>query len=259
MLPVKRRFPEVPAFGEAVATNLARAMPLMPETPASLPLARRARSDRAENERRRKAGLPVEEEEDPGSANDHLTVSIRGASVPRSLPNCESGHASSAPSVAAAASDPAASTLNNLLLPSQKSGVYGFSQGQILETKSKAIALRLEPLKTGLPEFEKVLGQASQSITIGSARGVADVVVRDEAVSKKHTTLALIGIHGELALAIVDNSTNGTFVNGNRLVARNKRFRIRNGDVILIKDPGLEEDYGWKLDFGNTVSFFSRS
>lgn len=117
----------------------------------------------------------------------------------------------------------------------------------------------MEPLKPGLPEFERVLSESRQSVVIGSNRATADVLVRDEAVSKKHTTLALIAVHGELALAIVDSSTNGTFVNGNRLPAKQKRFRIRPGDVLLLKDPVIDAEFGWKLDFGNTVAYFSRA
>lgn len=137
--------------------------------------------------------------------------------------------------------------------------VYGFEDGRLAETKGKAIVLRLEPLKPGLPSFEKVLSESRQIITIGSGRGTADVLVREEGVSKKHVSLVLISIHGELGLAIVDSSTNGTFVNGKRLPAKQKRFRIRSGDTVLIKDPGLDDEFGWKLDFGNTVVFFARA
>jgi len=137
--------------------------------------------------------------------------------------------------------------------------VYGFLGGKLEETRGKAIALRLEPLKAGLPEFERVLGESRQSVTIGSQRGVSDVVVRDETVSKRHTVLALVAINGELALGIVDHSTNGTFVNGQRLPSKTKRFRMRNGDTLQIKDPSVDEGFGWKVDFGNTVSFFTRA
>lgn len=137
--------------------------------------------------------------------------------------------------------------------------VYGFKEPKTQESAKRAIALRLEPLKPELPSFERVLSESKQSVTIGSLRKSADVFVSDEAVSKKHCTLTLIGINGELALAVVDNSTNGTFVNNERLPARQKRFRIRNGDKLVIKSPGLDEDFGWKCDFGNTVAYFSRA
>eukprot|EP00931_Biecheleriopsis_adriatica_P116005 TRINITY_DN9171_c0_g1_i2.p1 TRINITY_DN9171_c0_g1~~TRINITY_DN9171_c0_g1_i2.p1 ORF type:complete len:263 (-),score=72.79 TRINITY_DN9171_c0_g1_i2:162-917(-) len=139
--------------------------------------------------------------------------------------------------------------------------VYGFDSSQRLEskgTKGKAIALRLEPLKPGLPEFEKVLGEHKQEVVIGSNRGKVDIVVHDDVVSKKHLSLSLVGIHGELALSILDHSTNGSYLNGNRLPAKNKRFRIRSGDKLTLKAPDLDEDYGWKVDFGNTVAFFAR-
>lgn len=140
--------------------------------------------------------------------------------------------------------------------------VYGF-QGQTLEDSKagakKAIALRLEPLKPGLPDFERVLSEDRQSVTIGSKRGSVDLLVVDEAVSKRHCVLSLMAAHGDLALSIVDHSTNGTFVNGKRVPQKGKRFRIRSGDSFQVKDASLEEDVGWKCDFGSTVSFFTRS
>merc|ERR1712060_359547 len=107
--------------------------------------------------------------------------------------------------------------------------------------------------------FERVLSEDRQSVTIGSKRGTVDVFVVDEAISKVHCVLALIGIHGELALSITDHSTNGTFVNGKRLPVKKKRYRIRNGDRVEIKDTTLDDDFGWKCDFGNTVAYFSRA
>lgn len=136
--------------------------------------------------------------------------------------------------------------------------VYGFEAGLKNEAKGKAIALRLEPLKPGLPEFERVLGENRQSILIGSNRSKVDVNVADDVVSKKHVSLSLIGIKGELALCITDHSTNGSYINGTRLPGREKKFRIRSGDKLTLKAPGLDEDFGWKLDFGNTVAFFTR-
>merc|ERR1712014_89352 len=97
--------------------------------------------------------------------------------------------------------------------------------------------------------FEKVLGKSRQSITIGSQRNGVDVVVRDEVVSKKHTVLEIVAIGSELALAVVDYSTNGTFVNGERLHTKRKRYRIHSGDSLLLKAPGIDEEFGWKVDF----------
>jgi pSer/pThr/pTyr-binding forkhead associated (FHA) protein len=110
-----------------------------------------------------------------------------------------------------------------------------------------------------MPEFEKILGENKQSILIGSQRGAVDVLVTNEIVSKKHVKLELVGIKGELALSVIDTSTNGTFLNGKRLEAKKKRFRIRSGDTLQLMDPSIDEEYGWKVDFGNTVAFFSRN
>merc|ERR1739841_209230 len=112
--------------------------------------------------------------------------------------------------------------------------------------------------KPGFPEFEKILGEQKQSVLIGAQRGVVDVLVSGEAVSKKHTMLELVGINGELALCIIDKSTNGTYINGKRIGVKNKRFRIRSGDKLQLMDPGIDEEFGWKVDIGNTVAFFSR-
>lgn len=117
----------------------------------------------------------------------------------------------------------------------------------------------MEPLKPGLPEYEKVLGEARQLVTIGSARGKVDICVHNDATSKRHAVLALVGIQNELALAVSDHSTNGTWVNDQRVPAKDKRFRIRTGDRLLVKDPGVEPDVGWKVDIGNAVAFFSRT
>lgn len=136
-------------------------------------------------------------------------------------------------------------------------GVYGFDSPKDAGA-GKAIVLRLEPLKPGMPEYEKILGEHKQIVRIGSQRGSVDVCVIDDAVSKRHTEIELVGIKGELALSIVDYSTNGTYINGKRLQAKKKRFRIRSGDLLQIMDPSIDEEFGWKLDFGNTVAFFSR-
>lgn len=140
-------------------------------------------------------------------------------------------------------------------------GAYGLEAGRLTGIGKKAIALRLEPLKdaVGLFEFERVLSEDRQEVMIGSQRGQTnDIVVTDDVVSKKHVLLSLVGIHGELALSIADLSTNGTFVNDKRLPEKKKRFRIRSGDVLTLKDPSFEENFGWKVDFGNTVAYFSR-
>merc|ERR1712129_170982 len=108
-------------------------------------------------------------------------------------------------------------------------------------------------------EFERVLSESNPMVTLGSNRKTCDLIAMDEAVSKKHCILTLIGVHGELAMGIIDHSTNGTYVNGKRIAVKGKRYRIRSGDTILVKNPGLEEDFGWKCDFGNTVSFFQRA
>lgn len=200
----------------------------------------------AEAERRRKAGLSTG---DP--KQDQSTPAPKNAS---------SGPTPRAPDVVGV--DPAA--LHAALavepnLSSEKSSVYGFVSPKASESgASKAIALRMEPLKASMPSFERVLSETKQSIVIGSQRGVVDVLVSDEVVSKKHTTIALVGIKGELALSIVDTSTNGTYVNGEKLHTKHKKYRLRNGDKLQLMDPSVDEEFGWKVDFGNTVAYFAR-
>mmetsp|Transcript_32897 Transcript_32897/g.70800 ORF Transcript_32897/g.70800 Transcript_32897/m.70800 type:complete len:304 (+) Transcript_32897:628-1539(+) len=146
--------------------------------------------------------------------------------------------------------------------PSRKppAEVYGFGTNlkQDNTLAKKAIALRLEPLKGGIPSFERVLSEDNQNVVIGSRRGAVDIVVSDEAVSKRHCEFSLIGVQNQLALAITDYSTNGTWVNGNKVSSKGKKYRIRTGDRVQIKCSTLEDDFGWTLDFGSTVSFFSR-
>mmetsp|Transcript_56189 Transcript_56189/g.180362 ORF Transcript_56189/g.180362 Transcript_56189/m.180362 type:complete len:249 (+) Transcript_56189:85-831(+) len=243
--PAKRRLPEVPRFLGAAAG--------------------RCRSSEAEEERRRKAGLPP-------TTNVLVPQGIEPARKQQAGPPAPDARASRTPMAVSGTlavglapratplpTGPAAGPGPSAAVAGDVSGVYGFAGPSTTTAGSKAIALRLEPLKQGLPEFERVLGESKQSITIGSARGTADVVVHDEGISKRHASLVLIGVNGELALAVVDTSTNGTFVNGKPLLAKKKRFRIRSGDVLQIKDPHLDEEFGWKLDFGNTVAYFTRA
>eukprot|EP00931_Biecheleriopsis_adriatica_P116004 TRINITY_DN9171_c0_g1_i1.p1 TRINITY_DN9171_c0_g1~~TRINITY_DN9171_c0_g1_i1.p1 ORF type:complete len:259 (-),score=67.90 TRINITY_DN9171_c0_g1_i1:121-864(-) len=194
----------------------------------------------------------------PDAAKKALSPGKTSPAAPAAPAAPQADAQSSSKTPAESGSSPSVKTAQQLLPPAQ---VYGFDSSQRLEskgTKGKAIALRLEPLKPGLPEFEKVLGEHKQEVVIGSNRGRVDVVVHDDAISKKHLSLSLVGIHGELALSILDHSTNGSYLNGNRLPAKNKRFRIRSGDKLTLKAPSLDEDYGWKVDFGNTVAFFAR-
>eukprot|EP00746_Dinoflagellata_sp_MGD_P004878 gnl/MRDRNA2_/MRDRNA2_109420_c0_seq1.p1 gnl/MRDRNA2_/MRDRNA2_109420_c0~~gnl/MRDRNA2_/MRDRNA2_109420_c0_seq1.p1 ORF type:complete len:308 (-),score=85.42 gnl/MRDRNA2_/MRDRNA2_109420_c0_seq1:46-894(-) len=142
---------------------------------------------------------------------------------------------------------------------SVRTQVYGLDySGRSQDRQKRAIMLRMEPLKPNLKEFEGVLGEERQTVTIGGNRKVVDLFVNDEMVSKKHLVLCVIGVHNELALAVVDHSTNGTYINGKKIPQRQKRFRVRSGDKITLKDPRIEDDCGWKLDFGNTTCFFVR-
>lgn len=192
-----------------------------------------------------------------------------------SNPPASGTSSSSAPSKgnsAKADGDGAADPLANLLgkapkISMRSVGVYGFQapssdgRGGVTTTKEaqkKAIALRLDPLAPGLPSFERVLSEDRQSITIGSNRKLVDVAVVDDAVSKKHCTLSLVGVHGQLALCVVDHSTNGTYLNNERLPAKQKKYRVNAGDKLVLKHPDLDKEFGWTCDFGNTVAFFSR-
>eukprot|EP00929_Paragymnodinium_shiwhaense_P112749 TRINITY_DN81010_c0_g1_i1.p1 TRINITY_DN81010_c0_g1~~TRINITY_DN81010_c0_g1_i1.p1 ORF type:complete len:408 (-),score=134.62 TRINITY_DN81010_c0_g1_i1:57-1280(-) len=174
---------------------------------------------------------------------------------------------SSAAATAAAAGDaagkeepPAIPQLGKAPKLSLPHNVYGFNEllkGD-LGLGKKAIALRLEPMSASLPTFERVLSQERQNVVIGTNRKVVDITVNDEAVSKKHCTLALIGLKGELALCIIDSSTNGVWLNGERLPEKQKRYRVRSGDKLTLKGPSLDADFGWVCDFGNTTAYFSR-
>jgi len=248
--PLKKQRPQVPGFFDTAVGHRDKTL--------------------AEEERRRKAGLPpLDPSRLPSAARapNAVAASIAAGATPRAPDVITGAQTSSppagAPAASASSAPPPPVPAAEELLQAQhigKAGVYGFIQPTVVDTQrpGKAIALRLEPLKPGLPEFEKVLGEHKQSVVIGSQRGVADVVVVDEIVSKKHIILSLIGVHGELALSIADYSTNGTWMNGERLREKKKKYRVRSGDKILVMDPTLDDEFGWKVDFGNTVAYFSR-
>jgi len=120
--------------------------------------------------------------------------------------------------------------------------------------QNAALSLRLEPLKPGLPEFETLLGKGmQQAMTIGGDSCRVDLAVLDEFVSKRHVVLALAGVNGGLGLSVADASIEGTWVNGERLPATMKRFRVHDGDSLCIKGPCREENFGWKLVFQEAV------
>ena len=72
-------------------------------------------------------------------------------------------------------------------------------------------------------------------------------------VSMRHVVLALAGVDGGLGLSVADASIEGTWVNGERLPATMKRFRVHDGDSLCIKGPCREENFGWKLVFQEAV------
>ena len=85
----------------------------------------------------------------------------------------------------------------------------------------------------------------SSSISVGRLDSNA-VVLNDRKISKVHARLTLRTCKrkrmadGEIMkrLFVKDSSTFGTFVNGKRVPAKLKKFRIRSGDTLQIKDPG---------------------
>ena len=89
------------------------------------------------------------------------------------------------------------------------------------------------------------------------------MVVRDEAERKRHCalalSLALFGTKSDLALSITDFSTNVAKCRhwtGRRVSdmpnesKESQRFRDHGDDRLCLKDPGLDGDFGWKVDDG---------
>mmetsp|Transcript_54487 Transcript_54487/g.129895 ORF Transcript_54487/g.129895 Transcript_54487/m.129895 type:complete len:282 (-) Transcript_54487:82-927(-) len=148
--------------------------------------------------------------------------------------------------------------MQELQVTKPQGGVYGLGAGRVEERAKKAIHLKMEPLKPGLPAFERTLTEEKQTLSIGGQRKFSELVVGGEAVSKKHCTIALVAIKGELALSITDSSTNGTWVNGQRLREKQKKYRLRSGDRLQLKSPDYEDGFGWTCEFGNTVAYFTR-
>lgn len=241
----KRQTPDVPMFKAQAGSADMPQLKAAPSARSSTESLARSLRGSAEEERRRKAGFAQ------GS-----TRSAVGQPTSRA-PDCIGGKVDESLEVF---QSKAKSAAGGELVTKRKFGmVYGFAEERSSKGEQKrALALRLEPLSKRLPEFERVLSEGHQDVTVGAHRGLADVVVLDDGVSKRHCALALVAIKHDLALSVTDFSTNGTWVNGERLLVKGKRFRVHNGDRLCLKDPSLDDDFGWKVDFGVTTAFFTR-
>merc|ERR1719316_166653 len=87
-----------------------------------------------------------------------------------------------------------------------------------------------------LRSWEGTLTAERKVVSIGKD-AANDVVVRDQAVSRRHCKLELHLKKG--GVYVSDISTNGTYLNGRRLPKKEKRSKVlvAHGDELLLKSP----------------------
>jgi hypothetical protein len=103
-------------------------------------------------------------------------------------------------------------------------------------TRSHAISERLAPrghyLAVQDGEHTLLVPLGSKITHLGRGLG-SDVRVEEQRVSRSH---AIIVRHGRYARVLDNRSSNGTFVNGRRVIATN----VGNGDVILLGPVAMQ-------------------
>lgn len=106
----------------------------------------------------------------------------------------------------------------------------------------ESVVVRLSPMNTLRPA-EKILNQGS-TMSIGKDK-TCDTVIPEAVVSRVHCILELDQERG--AVYILDCSTNGTFLNGRRLPAKQAgKVLLSHGDELLLKDPHTGDgEYGY--------------
>mmetsp|Transcript_80920 Transcript_80920/g.219322 ORF Transcript_80920/g.219322 Transcript_80920/m.219322 type:complete len:142 (+) Transcript_80920:1-426(+) len=111
----------------------------------------------------------------------------------------------------------------HLLKPPPQNSDQGFS-----------VLLRLSPMHNLRP-FEVTFTSARKAVSLGKDAD-NDLVVSDQLVSRRHCVIELDNQRGGVFVA--DFSTNGTFLNGRRLPAKNQgKVILMHGDELLLKDP----------------------
>eukprot|EP00747_Dinoflagellata_sp_TGD_P195185 gnl/TRDRNA2_/TRDRNA2_63491_c1_seq1.p1 gnl/TRDRNA2_/TRDRNA2_63491_c1~~gnl/TRDRNA2_/TRDRNA2_63491_c1_seq1.p1 ORF type:complete len:206 (+),score=31.36 gnl/TRDRNA2_/TRDRNA2_63491_c1_seq1:2-619(+) len=125
---------------------------------------------------------------------------------------------------------------------------WGASEGKITRLLrpplANSVLCRLSPMNT-LKPTKKLLNEFNDTLTIGKD-SQNDVVIKDPVVSRNHCILELDQERG--AVYVIDCSTNGTFLNGTRLPAKNAgKVLLSHGDDLIFKDPssGGDSEFGY--------------
>mmetsp|Transcript_52894 Transcript_52894/g.123807 ORF Transcript_52894/g.123807 Transcript_52894/m.123807 type:complete len:317 (+) Transcript_52894:63-1013(+) len=110
----------------------------------------------------------------------------------------------------------------------------------------ESVICRLSPMNALRPA-ERILSGAAPFLVIGKDKQ-CDVVIVDQVVSRQHCIVELDQERG--AVYAIDCSTNGTFLNGIRLPARDSgKVLLSHGDELLLKDPASGD-----MEFGYIVN-----
>merc|ERR1712194_287448 len=109
--------------------------------------------------------------------------------------------------------------------------------------RTASVLCRLSPMNT-LRAAEKTLQGSDTTLAIGKDKS-CKVVIADALISRQHTVIELDEERG--AVYVIDCSTNGTFLNGVRLPAKEAgKVLLSHGDELLLKDPATgEQEFGY--------------
>lgn len=110
--------------------------------------------------------------------------------------------------------------------------------------KVEAVLVRLSPMGV-LPSIQKRLNESTTQLTIGKEK-TNDLVIPDPHVSRQHCLIEFDITKG--AVYIIDMSTNGSFLNNNRLPTKmSGKVILSHADDLVIKDQEKDpaREFGW--------------
>lgn len=89
---------------------------------------------------------------------------------------------------------------------------------------------------SGKLEGKRLPIDSGEGFYIGRDKEVADVVVEDSRISRRHVW---VGVEGDDVVAIDQGSTNGSFVNDEKITKR----KLEPGDVLVLADQAVSLRY----------------
>lgn len=110
------------------------------------------------------------------------------------------------------------------------------------------VLVRLSPMNSSLPRWEKRLHMMNPVLTIGKADG-SDLIIDNKMVSRQHCRIEFDINKG--AVYVIDSSTNGTYLNGQPLPAKSKgKVMLSHGDdlVLMDKQADPQREFGWVVN-----------